>query len=129
MSRLLLIDDEPELVRNLELGFRSRGFEVDGYTDPVEAVQKFKPRTYGLAVVDVHMPVMLGGMVAESLRGIDPKIMICFITPFDPGTGLFRRRFPSATKFQNSFFILKAVGTNVMVSMVEDMLRPLPRSP
>ena len=129
MTRLLLVDDEPGLVRSLELGLQSRGFEVDCYTNPVEAVQDFKPGTYDLALVDVLMPILQGGMVAESLRNIDPKIMICFITAFNPSTGLFRRRFPRATRFQNSFFIHKAVGMDAIVSVVEDMLRPLPKSP
>jgi DNA-binding response OmpR family regulator len=49
-SRILLIDDEPDIVYLVKVGLESKGFEVDGYTDPTLALQNFKSRLYHLLV-------------------------------------------------------------------------------
>ena len=36
------------------------GFEVDTYNDPLLALSNFKPDLYGLALLDIRMPVMNG---------------------------------------------------------------------
>jgi DNA-binding response OmpR family regulator len=49
-SRILLVDDEPDIAYLVKVGLESKGFEVDGYTDPILALQNFKSRLYHLLV-------------------------------------------------------------------------------
>jgi DNA-binding response OmpR family regulator len=37
-------------------GLERNGFEVDGYTDPMLALQNFKGGVYSLLILDIKMP-------------------------------------------------------------------------
>lgn len=41
MAKILLVDDEPDIVKTLKIGLTKKGFEVDTYTDSEEALLKF----------------------------------------------------------------------------------------
>jgi two-component system, OmpR family, response regulator len=71
-KRILVVDDEPGVTRNLKLNLESGGgYEVLGEniaTNALSAARKFKP---DLILLDVMMPGMDGGDVASRLRA-DP---------------------------------------------------------
>ena len=41
-SRVLLVDNEPDIVYLVKTGLERNGLEVDAYTDPLLALQNFK---------------------------------------------------------------------------------------
>jgi PleD family two-component response regulator len=43
-SRVLLVDDEPDIVYPVKRGLERNGLQVDAYTDPLLALQDFKRR-------------------------------------------------------------------------------------
>ncbi len=43
-GRILLIDDESDITYLVKVGLERNGFEVDGYTDPILALQSFKAK-------------------------------------------------------------------------------------
>jgi DNA-binding response OmpR family regulator len=57
-ARLLVIDDDSDTVIALKLGLINYGFLVDAFTDPEEALQKFKSNaeSYSLMLLDIGMP-------------------------------------------------------------------------
>jgi DNA-binding response OmpR family regulator len=55
-NRALLVDDEPDLVYLVKRGLERNGFQVDGFTDPILALQNFKGGVYGLLLLDIKMP-------------------------------------------------------------------------
>ena len=71
-KRILVVDDEPSVTRNLKLNLESGGgYEVLGEniaTNALSAARKFKP---DLILLDVMMPGMDGGEVVARLRA-DP---------------------------------------------------------
>lgn len=83
-SKILIVDDEPFVVNALkkELG---RHYDVDGYTDPEEALDQFKPNEFDVAILDVRMPKMNGVELASKIRLKDPDLPILFFTGYtDP---------------------------------------------
>jgi DNA-binding NtrC family response regulator len=58
LTRLLIVDDDPDIVQVLKLGLLKNGFLVDGFTNPEEALQSFKSNANNFCVVvsDVRMP-------------------------------------------------------------------------
>jgi two-component system, NtrC family, nitrogen regulation response regulator GlnG len=58
--RILLVDDEPDVVEVFGRGLKLKGIQVDVYTSPQEALESFKPNTYDLAILDIRMPDMTG---------------------------------------------------------------------
>ena len=81
--RVLLVDDEPDIVSVLKQGLKLKGFQVDGYTDPLKALDQFKADYYDIVLSDIKMPVMNGFQLCRKLIEKDPKIRIFFLSAFD----------------------------------------------
>ena len=54
----MLIDYEPDIAYLVKVGLERNGFEVDGYTNPILALQNFKTGLYQLLVLDIKMPLL-----------------------------------------------------------------------
>ncbi|MBK4737158.1 response regulator transcription factor [Noviherbaspirillum pedocola] len=67
MSRVLLVDDDVELVDMLREYLQQEGFDVDAVHDGMRGVEYALSGRYALAVLDVMMPGMTG---MEALREI-----------------------------------------------------------
>ncbi len=68
MARILIIDDDFEIVSLLLEVLRHDGHDADAASDPVEGMRKtreFKPE---LVILDYHMPQTTGAHLFESLR-------------------------------------------------------------
>jgi DNA-binding response OmpR family regulator len=79
----LLVDDEKDIVTVLSAGLRRKGFDVDGYSDPRQALDAFKPGRYDLAVLDFKMPGLGGYELASELTRLDRNIIVGFMSAFD----------------------------------------------
>ena len=79
MARILIVDDEPEIVRGLSDNLRFEGHETLAATNGAEALVVVAREAPDLVILDVMMPVMSGWDVGRELRrqGIDvPVIML-----------------------------------------------------
>ena len=65
------------------VGLEENGFEVDGYTNPITALSRFRANFYDFLIIDIRMPFMNGFELAEKILNIDTSCKICFITAFD----------------------------------------------
>lgn len=82
-SRILLVDDEPDVTLGFEIGLEDGGFVVDSFNDPILALSSFKQGLYSLALFDIKMPKLDGFELYREIRKVDNKIKICFMTAFD----------------------------------------------
>lgn len=81
--RVLLVDDEPDIVSVLKQGLKLKGFEVDAFTDPRQALEQFKPDYYDLVVSDIKMPIMNGFQLCRKIREEDKSARFYFLSAFD----------------------------------------------
>lgn len=79
-SRILLVDDEPDLALAFKIGLEDNGFIVDAFDSPVEALSNFKADLYDLLLLDIKMPKMSGIEAYHKMKEIDNKVKVCFIT-------------------------------------------------
>ena len=82
-ARLLVVDDEPNIVELLSASLRYAGFEVAtarSGTEAVRVAQEFQP---DLLVLDVMMPGMDGFDVVRRLRGDGRRVPVLFLTARD----------------------------------------------
>jgi len=77
-ARILLADDEPDIVTPVSYALRAEGFEVDAVTDGAEALEAARAGDYDVVVLDVMMPKLLGTDVCRQLRAesVVPIIML-----------------------------------------------------
>ncbi len=66
--RVLVVDDEVELVRAVARGLRREGYAVDEAFDGVEALEKASDVTYDVICLDLTMPRLDGREVCRRLR-------------------------------------------------------------
>ena len=79
-TRVLLVDDEHELVYTTAERLEMRGYEVDAVTDGAEAITRAGQNRYDVAVVDVKMPGVSGLAVLRSLRESQPELPVILLT-------------------------------------------------
>jgi chemosensory pili system protein ChpA (sensor histidine kinase/response regulator) len=68
----LVVDDSVSVRRTTEIFVRDLGFEVDGASDGVEALERVRRRVPDLMLVDMEMPRMNGLELVRALRA-DPR--------------------------------------------------------
>lgn len=77
----MTVDDEEDVTFCLSLVLQETGqFEVDGFTDPQQALSSFKPGTYDLVILDIRMPQMDGFELYKKIKLLDKNVDICFLT-------------------------------------------------
>ena len=82
-ARLLVVDDEPNIVELLSASLRYAGFEVATASDGEKAVQTAREFRPDLVVLDVMMPGLDGFGVARRLRDGGARVPIVFLTARD----------------------------------------------
>jgi len=71
MAKILIVDDDPDLVEAVSIILESKGYEVAAAYDGEEGLQKVKTERPDLIVLDVMMPGKDGYAVCKELKG-DP---------------------------------------------------------
>jgi len=94
-SRLLLVDDEPDVIFTFKKGLEAHGFVVDAFNDPVLALSNYKPGVYGLLLLDVKMPQINGFELYEKIKKIDSEVKACFITAHEVYYESLKEIFPT----------------------------------
>jgi two-component system OmpR family response regulator len=82
-GKLLVVDDEPNIVELLSMSLRYAGFEVEtamNGRDAVKAAQSFRP---DVILLDVMLPDLDGFDVLRRLRGEGAKVPVLFLTAKD----------------------------------------------
>jgi DNA-binding response OmpR family regulator len=80
MTRILVVDDEPDINMLLMLILEASGYKVDVYADPILALSNFKPNYYDLVILDIIMPTMNGFVFYQRIRELDTGVKACFLT-------------------------------------------------
>ena len=84
-ERILLIDDEEQIVSMEQQMLENLGYEVTARTDSTEALKEFsqKPQNFDLVITDMTMPHMTGDELALKLLNIKPDIPVILCTGFN----------------------------------------------
>ena len=82
MKSVLVVDDDPNIVKTYKLVLESVGYRVDTARNGVEAIFKTKKVHHDLIIIDMNLPDMMGNQLAEQLRDEKPGIKIIMITGY-----------------------------------------------
>jgi len=81
-ARVLVVDDEPDICRLLKWRLEESGYEVEMFTDPAEALDRFKRGRYELLISDIKMPRVNGMNLIHEIKRRDPDLASIVITGF-----------------------------------------------
>lgn len=83
MSKILVVEDDKELNKTIEIYLRSEGFDVSACYDGVEALANLNNEKYDLVLTDIMMPNMDGFSLAEKIRLNDKVTPLIFMSAKD----------------------------------------------
>lgn len=66
--RILLVDDEPLIIKGLKFALEQDGYDTDSAADGEEAVAKILENEYDLVLLDVMLPKLSGIEVCQTVR-------------------------------------------------------------
>ena len=83
-KRILVVDDEPQIVRLIGLRLKANNFDVIGAYDGYQCVQMAKLKLPDLILLDIKMPLGGGIKAYETLKSMAPTslIPVIFITAY-----------------------------------------------
>ncbi len=117
--RILLVDDEEELVSAMAERLALRGLAVDWAATAETALDMARREEYGVVVVDMKMPRISGLELKKRLEAIKPELRFVFMSghrsadiPVDTGGELSN----------SSYYLLKPVDINQLVSRIKDLM-------
>ena len=79
-AKILVIDDDKDINNLFKTFLEYDGYDVDAYTDPIDALYYFKKNEYDLVLLDLKMPQINGIAMFHALKNRDDKVTICLIT-------------------------------------------------
>jgi DNA-binding response OmpR family regulator len=78
VARVLIVDDEPDILLMLRVGLEQSGYETGLAADGDVALQRVREEHFDLILLDVMMPVLDGWGVLEALGsdGTRPPVVV-----------------------------------------------------
>jgi two-component system alkaline phosphatase synthesis response regulator PhoP len=116
--KILLVDDDVDLVTVMRGALESKAYEVIVAYNGQEGLEKARKEKPDLVVLDILMPVADGFIFADQFRK-DPslaKVPVLALTSFSESLG---QPFP----FEVSEYILKPIRPRDLVAKVEEFLK------
>lgn len=119
-KRILIVDDEPNIVTSLEFLMRREGFEVDIAADGEQALRAVGRIVPDLVLLDIMLPRVNGFEVCEKLRA-DPRysrVKIVMLTAKGRDTDVAKGMALGA-----DLYVTKPFSTKELVAQIGQMLR------
>jgi DNA-binding response OmpR family regulator len=120
-SRILVVDDEPDLTQVSRLALEYHGFKVDSFNDPYLALSKYTPGLYDLVILDIKMPNMDGFELYQEMKKIDTSANVCFLTASEQYYEEFRKKEYYA--LDRNMFIRKPIENEKLVEEINKMIK------
>lgn len=80
--RILIVDDEPDMVGMIGEWLELRGYEVDRVSEGAKALELLKSRKYDLAFLDLSMPEITGLELLDYIKNNAPATKAVMISAY-----------------------------------------------
>lgn len=81
--RVVVVDDNPVLVRCIGRALAELGLPVDCFTSPLKALDQVLAGDVAVVVSDVSMPVLSGLELLARIRAIAPTVRVILLSGFE----------------------------------------------
>ncbi|MCQ9205650.1 MAG: response regulator [Omnitrophica bacterium] len=88
MAKILIIDDDPDLIESMRVVLESKGYEVISAESGEEGLEKQKKQKPDLIVLDVMMPKMDGFETARAIKKTGNNTPVLMLTAIKDKMGL-----------------------------------------
>ncbi|MBK8563466.1 MAG: response regulator transcription factor [Saprospiraceae bacterium] len=119
-KKILVVDDEPDILEILSYNLRKEGFQVQTANNGEEGLKAAHQMNPDLIILDIMMPQMDGVEVCRQLRSMPSfdNTLIAFLTAKEEDQSQI-----SALDFGGDDYITKPIKPKVLMSRVKALLR------
>jgi NtrC-family two-component system response regulator AlgB len=79
-ARVMLVDDEPNILKTVSICLEATGFSVHGFLNPLQALDALKEESYDVGFFDLKMEPMDGIRLMDEARQLAPEMTIVIMT-------------------------------------------------
>jgi CheY-like chemotaxis protein len=120
--KVLIVDDEPDILKVYRMFLEKYGFKVEAYSDPQSALVNYKPGDYDLLLLDIRMPTMTGFELYNAILGKEGenKPKVCFITAYSDLAEEAKKFVP---ELSDEFIVRKPVTLDSLYKRLSALLK------
>ena len=123
VKKILLVDDEPDVIYTIKNILEDNGFQLDTFNDPTTALKSYKSNYYDLVILDIKMPKMDGFELYVKIREKDPNVKICFLTASEMYYEKFRKTRSEFGKIiEEECFIQKPIKNEELIRKLNSVM-------
>ncbi len=115
--RVLLVDDEEELVATLAERLEMRGIEATWATDYRAALAAVEAKTFDIALLDVRMPEMNGLELKRLIEARQPDMKFIFLT----GHGSEEDFKACSAESGKQYYLIKPLQIEVLMAKLHEI--------
>ncbi|WP_250675277.1 response regulator transcription factor (plasmid) [Paraclostridium ghonii] len=116
--KLLIIEDEEDLVNLLARGLRSLGYVVDISTDGREGLELFSINEYDLVVLDINLPSMDGRLILDEIRKENEECKVIILSALSD----YKQRIEGLDRGANDYLV-KPFDFGELAARIRSLLR------
>ncbi len=126
-SKILIVDDDPDITEALSMILESKGYQVCTATDGIEGLACLKADKPDMMILDLLMPKMDGFAVCKELQ--DPRwskyrdISILILTSVREEASRRRYELETGLELNVADYVEKPVSPDVLLDRVEKILK------
>ena len=117
--RILLVDDEEELVSTLAERLAMRGIDAFWVTSCYDAIRLIEKENFDVAILDVKLPKMSGLELKRQLQIRKPDMKFMFLT----GHGSERDYQEGSAEAGNPYYLVKPVQIEILMEKLKEIHR------
>jgi len=116
--RILLVDDEEELVTALAERLSLRGIEALWATSAEDALRLMETQSFDLAVLDVKIPKIDGLQLKKRMQAMRPGMKFIFVT----GHGSARDFQTGVSEVGVDYYLVKPLKIEYLIAKMKEVL-------
>lgn len=116
--KIILIDDEEELISTLGERLKIRGIDATWATDPDVALDLIKNNKFDIAVVDVKMPGISGFELKQKIEKIDQDLCYIFLT----GHASENNFKQGCSEAGEKYYLVKPVNIDFLIKQLNELM-------
>jgi DNA-binding response OmpR family regulator len=118
--RILLVDDESDIIFSLKIFLEDNGFQVNAFNKPSSVLLDFRAGLYDLIILDIKMPEINGLTLYKKIREIDNKVQVLFLTALSDFSNYIQPNETSSILSEKNV-ILKPIDNEALLKRITTM--------
>lgn len=116
-ARILVVDDDINIRKTIEVILSSKGYDVDLAKDGEEAIRKSESATYNVVLIDIRLPDMSGVELLARMKDTVPKMRKIILTGYPSMQNAIE-----AVNRKADAYLLKPVDVEKLLTTIETHL-------